>query len=104
MTRPARVIVDTSALRFNLAQVRQHAPHAKVMAIVKADGYGHGVHRVGKALSDADAFGVASIEEALALRDGGVDKPIVLLEGPFEARELQLLEQHRLAGRCAGSR
>ena len=96
MTRPARVIVDTSALRFNLSQVRRHAPHAKVMAIVKADGYGHGVQRVGKALADADAFGVASIEEAIKLRDGGVDKPIVLLEGPFETRELALLNQYRL--------
>ena len=96
MTRPARVIVDTSALRFNLALVRQRAPHAKVMAIVKADGYGHGVHRVGKALADVDSFGVASIEEAITLREGGVDKPVVLLEGPFEAREIKLLDDYRL--------
>ena len=96
MTRPARVVVDTSALRFNLALVRERAPQAKVMAIVKADGYGHGVHRVGNALADADAFGVASIEEAIALREGGVKKPIVLLEGPFEGREVRLLHEYRL--------
>ena len=96
MTRPARVIVDTSALQFNLALVRRHVPKSKIMAIVKADGYGHGVNRVGKALADADAFGVASIEEAITLREGGSKNPIVLLEGPFERRELELIKLNRL--------
>lgn len=94
MTRPARVIVDTSALQSNLALVRQRVPASKVMAIVKADGYGHGVNRVGKALSDADAFGVACIEEAITLREGGAEKPIVLLEGPFDLSEIALIEQY----------
>ena len=96
MTRPARVIVDTSALKFNLSVVRHHAPGAKVMAIVKADGYGHGVHRVGKALADTDAFGVASIEEAISLREGGISNPVVLLEGPFERREIALIRDYGL--------
>ena len=94
MTRPARVIVDTSALQSNLALVRQRVPGSKVMAIVKADGYGHGVNRVGKALGAADAFGVACIEEAITLREGGAKKPIVLLEGPFEPSEIALIEQY----------
>ena len=64
MTRPARVIVDPVALRANFKIVRERAPRAKIMAIVKADGYGHGVVRVARALAEADAFGVASIEDA----------------------------------------
>ncbi|MGR8948831.1 MAG: alanine racemase [Gammaproteobacteria bacterium] len=96
MTRPARVIVDISALKFNLTVVREKVPRSKVMAIVKADGYGHGVNRVGKALASADAFGVASIEEAITLREGGAKNPIVLLEGPFESRELSLIKDYRL--------
>lgn len=94
MTRPARVIVDTSALQSNLALVRERVPNSKVMAIVKADGYGHGVNRVGRALSDADAFGVACMEEAIILREGGAKNPIVLLEGPFDQSEIALIEQY----------
>lgn len=93
MTRPARVIVDTSALQSNLAVVRKKAPHSKVMSIVKADGYGHGVNRVGNALAASDAFGVASIEEAITLREGGIKNPITLLEGAFEFDELSLIEK-----------
>ncbi|MEM7465300.1 MAG: alanine racemase [Pseudomonadota bacterium] len=96
MTRPARVIVDTSALQFNLALIRQKNPGVKIMAIVKADGYGHGVSRVGNALASSDAFGVASIEEAVKLREGGASKPIVLLEGPFEPNELQQIHDLQL--------
>ena len=56
--------------------------------MVKANAYGHGLERIAKALPQADAFGVARIDEALALRAGGVVKPIVLLEGFFEAQDL----------------
>lgn len=96
MTRPARVIFDPQAVRANLAQVRQHAPGRRVMAIVKADGYGHGVVRMARALTEADAFGVASIEEAVRLREAAITQPIVLLEGPFEAQELPEISVHRL--------
>lgn len=96
MTRPARVIFDPQAVRANLHQVRLHAPGRRVMAIVKADGYGHGLVRVARALEDADAFGVASIEEAVRLREAAIDQPVVLLEGPFEAQELPEISVHRL--------
>lgn len=96
MTRPARVIVDTSALQSNLALVRQRVPNSKIMAIVKADGYGHGVNRVGNALGETDAFGVACIEEATTLREGGARKPIVLLEGPFDSGEIKLINEYNL--------
>lgn len=97
MTRPARAILDAQALHHNLAVVRRHAPGARVMAIVKANAYGHGPVWVAKTLTDVDAFGVAALEEALVLREAGVTKPICLLEGFFTPDELPLLAQHNLA-------
>ncbi len=89
MTRPARVIVNISAVKANLQVVRRCAPHTRVMAIIKADGYGHGIARIAGALEhQADAFGVASLDEALALRKAGIARSIVLLEGPFTANEV----------------
>ena len=88
MTRPARVTVDLDALRHNLQRVRALAPGSRVMAIIKADAYGHGIERAAKALSSADAFGVSCLEEAQRLRESGVLLPIVLLEGPFSGTEL----------------
>ena len=84
--------VDLAALRHNLARVRAFAPHAKVMAPVKADGYGHGAVPVARALVAAgvEALAVACIEEAVVLRDAGIAAPIALLEGVLsleEARE-----------------
>ena len=96
MTRPARVSFNPAAVRTNLEVVRALAPASKVLAIVKADGYGHGIVRMARALGEVDALGVASLEEAVRLRDAGVDRPIVLLEGPFEARELVEINLHRL--------
>ena len=59
MTRPAKVIIDLAALRYNYSRVQQLATDSRVMAVVKADAYGHGLVRVANALSTADAFGVA---------------------------------------------
>ena len=89
MTRPARVFVDPEAVQHNLQRVTALAPDASVMAIIKADGYGHGILRMARALAAADALGVAALEEAVRLRDAGIDQPIVLLEGPFEAAEME---------------
>ncbi len=88
MTRPSRVVINLNALRHNLNRVRTLAPRAQVMAIVKADAYGHGITRVAKALSNADAFGVACLEEARQLRTAGIQQPIILLEGHYSAAEL----------------
>ena len=88
MTRPATVVIDLSALRANLQRVREMAPDSRIMAIIKADAYGHGLTRVAHTLAGADAFGVACLEEARALREAGVQAPVVMLEGPFEAAEL----------------
>lgn len=98
MTRPTRAIVDAQALRHNLAEVRRRAPRSKVMAIVKANGYGHGLVWAARTLADGvDAFGVASAEEGLVLREEGITRPICLLEGFFTPDELPLLAQHDLA-------
>ena len=88
MSRPATVRIQLSALRHNLSIVKQHAPDSRVMAIIKADGYGHGIVRTAEALRHADAFGVACLEEAVQLRRANVIKPIILLEGPYESSEL----------------
>lgn len=94
--RAARVVIDLGALRHNLAVARRVAPRSRIMAAVKANAYGHGLVRVARALEEADAFGVAALNEALELREAGVSKPIVLLEGFFHADELELIAEHRL--------
>lgn len=96
MSRAAWAEINLSALRQNLLRARALAPRARVVAVVKANGYGHGIVRVARALDGADAFGVASIDEALELRSAGISHPIVLLEGLFEAGELPLAQQERL--------
>jgi alanine racemase len=84
------VSVDPAALRNNLAVVRRFAPTARVIAAVKANAYGHGLVHAARALAAADAFGVARIEEALALRAASITHPIVVLEGVFFASQLEV--------------
>jgi alanine racemase len=81
--------VDTGALRHNLQTVRNFAPHSRVMAVIKANGYGHGLVSVARALDAADAFAVARVDEGLTLRRAGIDKRTVLLEGVFDREQLQ---------------
>ncbi len=81
--------VDTAALRHNLAVVRGRAPQSRVMAVIKANAYGHGLVAVAEALDGADSFAVARVEEGLALRSAGIRQPIVLLEGVFDREQLQ---------------
>ena len=89
MARPSQARLDLAALRHNAAHARRLAPGAKLMAVIKANAYGHGSLTIARALAaDADAFAVASLEEAVLLRDAGIEHPILLLEGVFEPREL----------------
>lgn len=94
--RPVKALINLSALKHNLQQVRALAPKSKIMAVIKANGYGHGIQRVANALSACDAYGVASIDEAIALRQAGFLHRIVLLEGLFSESELTLAMSHRL--------
>lgn len=89
--RLATAEINISALRYNLARVKEMAPRSKVMAVLKANAYGHGLVKIAQCLSDADAFAVARIDEALALRAGGLTKPIILLEGFFDPSDLPIL-------------
>ncbi|WP_137819037.1 alanine racemase [Pseudomonas sp. 2FG] len=94
--RPARALIDLDALRHNY-QLARTVSGAKALAVVKADAYGHGAVRCAKALeAEVEGFAVACIEEALELRDAAIGKPILLLEGFFEAEELALIDQHDL--------
>ncbi len=97
MARPTRARLNTQALLHNLQQVRRHAPRARVMAVVKANAYGHGLAWAATTLKSADAFAVASLEEGLVLRAAGVKQPIVLLEGFFGADELSSLQSRQLS-------
>lgn len=84
----ATVVVNRRALRHNLQRLREQAPGSKIVAVVKANAYGHGLLESALTLTDADAFGVARLEEALRLRAGGITKSILLLEGFFNPHDL----------------
>ena len=95
MTRATRAEINLSALRHNLEVARSHS-EAKQMAIIKANGYGHGIVEVARALSKADGFGVATINEAITLRESGVYQPILLLEGFNRPEDLVLIHAYDL--------
>ncbi len=94
MIRLLRALIDSAALRHNLGTIRAQAPRAKVMAVIKANAYGHGLISTALALADADSFAVARMEEGVALRSAGVRAPIVLLEGVFNAEQLAEAAHH----------
>ncbi|MGF1775143.1 alanine racemase [Vibrio maritimus] len=89
--KAATAHINLEALAHNLACIKQQAPDSKIMAVVKANGYGHGLRHIAKSAQGADAFGVARIEEALQLRASGVVKPILLLEGFYSPNDLPVL-------------
>ena len=96
MNAAARAVVDSAALRHNLGTVRKTAPDSQVMAVVKANAYGHGLVEVARALAAADAFAVARLDEAVALRDAGLTHRIVLLEGVLHPDQLSVAAALRL--------
>ena len=92
MSRPIVVQISAGALQHNVAAVKAWAPGCRIMAVVKADAYGHGAALCAPLLGEAgvDAFAVASLEEAQRLRALGLEQPIVLLAGLFAAEEVDL--------------
>jgi alanine racemase len=96
MPRPIQATIHTDALRHNLARVRAAAPDAKVWAVVKANAYGHGIERAFEGLRGADGFALLDLDEAQRVRDLGWRGPILLLEGVFEARDLELCSRLEL--------
>lgn len=89
MTPMVSASIDTGALRHNLGVIRRHAPASRVMAVIKANAYGHGLVAVARALQSADAFAVARVDEGLTLRQAGVLTRTVLLEGVFDRAQLE---------------
>ncbi len=96
MPRPILATVHPEALEHNLNQARVRAPDARVWAVVKANAYGHGIERVFDALRSADGFALLDLAEAQRLRALDWRGPILLLEGVFEARDLELCSRLNL--------
>ena len=92
MPRPIRVRIDTAALAANLAVVRSSAPHSRVWAVVKANAYGHGLLRAAEALRSADGFALLDLNEAARLREAGFAHPVLLLEGIFDAHDIETVD------------
>lgn len=90
MPRPIEALIHPAALAHNLARARAAAPGAKVWAVVKADAYGHGIERVYAPLRGADGFALLDLAEAERVRALGWRGPVLLLEGVFEPRDLEL--------------
>jgi alanine racemase len=88
--RPILATISQSALKHNLSIVKNHAPKSKIMAVVKANAYGHGLFNVVHALNESDGFAVLGLNEAIDLREAGFTQTILLLEGVFEAAELNI--------------
>ncbi len=97
MTRPLTATIDIRAMRHNFSVVRSSVPNAKAWAVVKADAYGHGLERAVRAFSDADGLALIEIDHAIDLRKNGWRKPILLLEGFFNADELPELAEHDIS-------
>ncbi len=90
MPRPILATIHTAALRHNLARARSAAGDARVWAVVKANAYGHGIERVFDGFRAADGFALLDLDEARRVRQLGWRGPILLLEGVFELRDLEL--------------
>ena len=96
MPRPIEALIHVDAVAHNIAQARARAPDAKVWAVVKANAYGHGLENVYPALRAADGIALLDLDEAQRIRALGWRDPILLLEGCFEPRDLELCSRLKL--------
>jgi len=97
MARPTLAQINLAALAANVALARSRTPGAQLLAVVKADAYGHGLFRVLPALDDADGLALLELDAAVLLRERHYLRRVLLIEGFFEARELPEIAQRRLA-------
>src|SRR5436309_14836069 len=97
MSRPLFAQINLAALAANLARAREYAQGTQVLAVVKADAYGHGLMRVLPALEQADGLALLELDAAVALRERHYTRRILLLEGVVEESELAEIAQRRLA-------
>ncbi|MDV2109437.1 alanine racemase [Burkholderia pseudomallei] len=96
MPRPIVARIHPDAVAHNLAIVRQKAPNARIWSVVKANAYGHGIEHVYPALAGADGIALLDLDEAVRVRELGWTKPVLLLEGIFEAADVEIADRHRL--------
>ncbi|SDO25837.1 alanine racemase [Janthinobacterium sp. OK676] len=98
MPRPLIATIDLDAMQHNLARARAGARGANVWAVVKANAYGHGLERAMRGFADADGLALVEVDYAVRLRELGWTKPILLLEGFFDASDLPVMAQYGLNG------
>jgi len=96
MPRPLFATIHPDSMQHNLAQARTCAPMARIWAVVKADAYGHGLERAMRGFATADGLALVELENAIRLRELGWIKPILLLEGFFEAADVPMLAEHNI--------
>jgi len=98
MPRPLFAHIHIDAMKHNLARARESARGARLWAVVKADAYGHGLARAVRGFAEADGLALVEFDYALRLRELGWTRPILMLEGFFDASDLQLMARHGLQG------
>ncbi len=96
MSWSSRALINCAALQHNLSLAKKTASNSKVLAVIKSNGYGHGITEISTSLVDADAFAVATIDEAILVRNRHPDKTIVVLQGFLSKDELSLFQQYKL--------
>lgn len=96
MPRPISATIHLEAFRHNINRLRQSNPQSNLWAVVKANAYGHGIERVYNGIQAADGIALLDLDEAVRVRQLGWRGPILLLEGVFEARDLELCSRHNL--------
>jgi len=88
--------IDLSALNYNFEVISTLAPNSKILAMIKANAYGHGLIEIARALPNANGFGVACISEALALRNADISQKILLMRGVYDQAELDIIEKYNI--------
>ena len=96
MPRPLVAITDIAALEANLATARSAMPQSRIWAVVKANAYGHGLDQCLRGFANADGLSLIELDAAVHLRESGWRKPIMMLEGLFEAADLEQVDRHGL--------
>ena len=97
LSRRARAVIDLDAIHDNLLELKAQAPNSRMIAVVKADAYGHGVKQVTERLrNEVDAFAVSSFGEAISLREFGIEEKIIILTGFVDADELKAIHHYNL--------
>jgi len=94
--RSAKISIDLAALQHNFQQVKKYAANSKIMPVIKANAYGHGMLQVAENLISADGFAVAQLSEAITLRKSGIDKPITVFQGFLNQQQLQSVFKYSL--------